>query len=123
MPTKDMMRFWVKKIALSGMVVVLLGCTAANQRSGEVAEVQSQYGQVVSIAQQYRAGEYGQPEPDSLPRLKRYQAQAYQDVLAFHDEVVKTKQISQEKKIKALRSIYVMKSYLAALGATSAYEQ
>lgn len=103
--------------------LLMAGCTAANERAGSIEDVQSEYTIVRHIAEQYRAGDYGEVEPASLPRLQLYQSRAYQDIMAFRRDVERSHQLNPPSKAKAQHSVEVMKSYLAALGATSAYEQ
>lgn len=119
----------MKKILFSLFIprlpVLLLGTTllvscASQKRVGVLERLQSDYTNVVNLNERYLHDYYGKPDPVSFPRLQRYKSEAYQALMEFRKQFDKNKPIPQQSLQNAKEKIGVYRSYLNALGATSA---
>lgn len=101
----------------------LLVACSSERHVAVVDKVQGQYTDVVELNQRYLHGDYGKPDPASFDRLMRYRADAYQALMQFRGEFDKTKPIPTASLENAKTKINTYRSYLNALGATSATKQ
>lgn len=113
----------INRYAIFIIFCSLMGC-ATHKEITALDRLQRNYNSVALVNQQYLHGDYGKPDPVSFPRLKRYQFEAWQAVAQFREKTEKNQFDSSRSDIQhAEAAIDQYRSYLAALGATSATPQ
>lgn len=96
-------------------------CSCANKKPlTQLDRVQNQYNNTVNLNERYIHNLYGQADPASFERLKRYRYEAYQALMDLRSKYDKTKPLPQTQLQNAKTKIDTYRSYLNALGATSA---
>ncbi|MDI2113371.1 hypothetical protein [Commensalibacter nepenthis] len=109
-----------KPTTLLVLCSLLIACSQSHKNLTTIEKVQNSYNDAVTLNQDYVKGNYGQPDPASLTRLKRYRYEAYQALMQFRQEFDKNKPLPKASLQNAQLKIDQYVSYLNTLGATSA---
>ncbi|EUK18504.1 hypothetical protein [Commensalibacter papalotli (ex Servin-Garciduenas et al. 2014)] len=99
---------------------LLVACSQSQKNVAVIDKVQTNYNDAFTLNEQYINGQYGQPDPASFERLKRYRYEAYQALMEFRGQYNKRNPIPKVSEDNAKIKINQYVSYLNALGATSA---
>lgn len=116
----------IKKNLNCSNLISLLVCTpllfacAAKKQQSILEHVQNEYKNTVNLNERYVHNFYGKADPASFDRLKRYRYEAYQSLINLRSKYDKTKPLPESDIQNTKRKIDVYRSYLNALGATSA---
>lgn len=113
-------RTFYKLASLFLLCNLLIACTQSQKNVALIDKIQTHYNNAVSLNDQYMRGQYGQPDPASFERLKRYKYEAYQALMLFREQYSKQNPIPKESEENAKTKIDQYVSYLNALGATTA---
>lgn len=97
----------------------LFACTSKKQQS-ILEHVQNEYKNIVNLNERYMHNFYGKADPASFERLKRYRYEAYQSIINLRSRYDKTKPLPQAEIQESKKRLDIYRSYLNALGATSA---
>lgn len=99
---------------------LLIACSQSQKNVAVIDKIQGSYNDAIILNEQYTKGRYGQPDPASFDRLKRYRYEAYQALMQFRGQYNKQSPIPKASEDNTKVKINQYVSYLNALGATSA---